>query len=264
LRIIPTIAALISASLLAYFVLSAQRSQSYAQLQPPPQQEAKWQLAQHGPQPSTPERAKPQPKTPTAPPLSMPSDDVLVMLIRSTLIGLNQANTTGNYTVFREIGAPGFQGANSTAKLTEIFANLRHRNIDMSVILLMQPKLLRKPTINAEGMLRVTGFFPTQPLQVDFDLVFQPVEARWRLFGISVGTSPAQPMAIEPQPVPAQTPNPSPAAAAQAPAVPQPTPSAPKPPEKPKTEGDGDSATTPPSKPQVDIRDRLAVPTPQP
>ena len=123
---IPIIASLVSTSLLAYFVLSAQNSQPFAQLQQEPPQ----QLAQKAPDQPNPQEAKPEPRA--APPVPMPSDDVLLMLIRSTLIALNQANTTGNYTVFREMGAPGFQEANSPAQLTESFADLRHRNLDLS------------------------------------------------------------------------------------------------------------------------------------
>jgi hypothetical protein len=199
------VARVITALLVA---LTVNRSQPYAQVQQNPPKQMAQQVQ------------RPTPPRPPAP--DLPDDNSLLVLIQTTLIALNQANATGNYTVFREIGAPGFQSANSTAKLTEIFANLRHSNIDMSAILLIQPKLLRKPTINEDGMLRVTGFFPMQPFQVNFDLIFQSVEAQWRVFGIAVGTSPAQPMAIAPQSVPAQTPNPSAPVAKQAPAAPGP------------------------------------------
>ena len=43
-------------------------------------------------------------------------------------------------------------------------------------------------------MLRLTGYFPTRPLQINFDLIFQNVGGQWRLFGISVAT----PQAPEP------------------------------------------------------------------
>ena len=33
----------------------------------------------------------------------------VLMLIRSSLLALDHANKTGNYTVLRDIGAPGFQ-----------------------------------------------------------------------------------------------------------------------------------------------------------
>ena len=241
-RAIPAVAALVSTSLLAYFVL-IERSQPHAQLQQPPQQEAQGRLAQNGPQPSTPEQAKPQPRTPAA---RVPTDDVLLMLIRSSLIALNQANATGNYTVLREMGAPGLQKANSAARLAEAFANLRHRNLDLSPILLFQPKLYRKPEITARGMLRVTGFFPTEPERVNFDLLFQLVEGRWRLFGISADTSRVQPT---------QQAAPSPTRETPAESVPQaakPMAPAPQPPEKPKAGEEENIA-----KPQVDIRDRI-------
>jgi hypothetical protein len=149
----------------------------------------------------------------------VPNDNSVLVLIQTTLIALNQANATSNYTVFRELGSPDFQTGNSTAKLAEIFANLRQKNIDMSAILLLKPKLLSKPMIDPEGMLRVTGFFPTHPFQVNFDLLFQPAEAQWRLFGISVGTSPAQPITVEPQPTPLQSPNASEPVPKQAPST---------------------------------------------
>ncbi len=52
-------------------------------------------------------------------------------------------------------------------------------------------------------MLRLTGFFPTKPLQINFDLLFQNVAGQWRLFGISVSTPAAQ------QPATSQTPPPA-------------------------------------------------------
>jgi hypothetical protein len=38
----------------------------------------------------------------------------VLILIRSTILALDQANKTGNYTVLRDLGAPGFQ-ANTAA-----------------------------------------------------------------------------------------------------------------------------------------------------
>jgi hypothetical protein len=62
------------------------------------------------------------------------------------------------------------------------------------------PKLVTAPSIDASGMLRLTGFIPTEPEQVLFDLAFESVEGKWRLFGISIDvrppdTSPQKPKA---------------------------------------------------------------------
>jgi hypothetical protein len=46
-------------------------------------------------------------------------------------------------------------------------------------------------------MLHLVGIFPTQPLQINFQLTFQNVAGQWRLFGISVST-PEAPLAQKP------------------------------------------------------------------
>jgi hypothetical protein len=111
-------------------------------------------MAQAAPQGPKPDQSQAQ--TPSAGP-ALPSDRKIAMMIFSTLIALNQANATGNYSVLRDMAAPGFQSAHTTAQIAEAFANLRQRNLDLSPILLFQPKLLGMPKINKEGMLRVTG-----------------------------------------------------------------------------------------------------------
>jgi hypothetical protein len=126
-------------------------------------------LAQATQQPQNPLKAtKPEQiqapsQAPGAP--RFPSDQKIAMLIFSSLIALNQANMTGNYSVLREIGAPGFQ-SNSAARIAEAFTDLRQRNLDLSPVLLLPAKLLGPPTLDAKGMLRVTGFFPTRPERV--------------------------------------------------------------------------------------------------
>src|SRR5580692_8370774 len=110
----------------------------------------------------------------------------VLILVRSTLIALDQANTTGNYTVLRDLGSPAFQ-ANSAARLGEIFAGLRHESLDLSGVAVLDPELTLLPQIDADGMMRMTGFFPSAPAQINFDLVYAPVNGLWRLFAITVG-----------------------------------------------------------------------------
>jgi len=47
--------------------------------------------------------------------------------------------------------------------------------------------------------LRLTGFFPTRPQQINFDLILQVVAGQWQLLGISIATlEAAQPSAAAP------------------------------------------------------------------
>lgn len=124
-----------------------------------------------------------------APKLLVPDSQGLAVLIQNSLIALNHANLTGNYSVLRDLAAPGFQKLNSPKQLAASFADLRARNVNLSPIVLFQPKLVGDPAIDDKGFLRMAGFYETRPLQVHFDLVFQPVAAVWRLFEISVWTA---------------------------------------------------------------------------
>jgi hypothetical protein len=123
-------------------------------------------------------------------------------LIRSTLLSLNDANRTGNYTVLRDLAAPDFQAKNTAADLAQSFSDLRRRNFDLFSVALAAPQLSAAPALDGNGMLRLTGAFPTRPLQINFDLLFQNVGGQWRLFGISVATPqvpPQQPQAEAPK-----------------------------------------------------------------
>jgi len=121
------------------------------------------------------------------PSVAMPDAEKIVLLVRNSLITLNDALETGNYTVLRDIGAPGFREANSAARLSQIFANLQAQKVDLFSVSVIAPRLTEAPTLNkAKGMLHLKGYFPGQPVQINFELLYQAVNGHWRLFGISV------------------------------------------------------------------------------
>jgi hypothetical protein len=147
------------------------------------------QLAQVFPAPlpaqSAPPQPSPMPQSPT-PTVAQQSDaEVVITLVRTTLVALHQANATGNYTVLRDLSAPGFRDKNSAADLAVIFAPIRDSKIDLSVVVLLDPHLTRT-TLNDQKMLVIVGSLETKPVPVNFQLIFQPVQNVWRIFGIAV------------------------------------------------------------------------------
>jgi hypothetical protein len=109
-------------------------------------------------------------------------------LVCSTLLTLNDANRSGNYTVLRDLAAPDFQSRNSAADLALSFADLRRRNFNLFGAALLAPQFSSEPFVDGSGKMHLTGTFPTRPLQIGFDLVFQSINGQWRLFAISVAT----------------------------------------------------------------------------
>ncbi len=129
----------------------------------------------------------------------------VLILIRTSLLALDEANKTGNYTVLRDMGAPGFQSANTAARLGDIFASLRNDKVDLSGVAVLEPQLTLLPQIEGNGLMHMAGFFPSVPQQVKFELLYAPVDGQWKLFGMLVNlaqSGPAAPQAVAPRPAP--------------------------------------------------------------
>jgi hypothetical protein len=149
----------------------------------------------------------------------------LTLIIKDAIIALNHANMTGNYSVLRDMGTPVFRENFDQTALAAAFANLRARKIDLSPAYFLSPNLSKRPELNKDNELVLAGFFPTQPLQIRFELKFMQLDGRWRIAGIGVDALPppgAQAAASTP---PAPAPAPQPAASQ----------TAKKPPPKPKS-----------------------------
>jgi hypothetical protein len=124
----------------------------------------------------------------------MPDAEKIVLLLRTTLITLNDALQTGNFTVLRDMGAPGFREVNTAARLSQSFSDLASKGVDLSVTSITAPQLTEPPALDqAKGMLRLKGYFPGQPAQINFEMLYQAVDGRWRLFGLSVQPGPPTP-----------------------------------------------------------------------
>ena len=80
-------------------------------------------------------------------------------LIRSTLLALNDANHTGNYTVLRDLAAPDFQVKNTAADLALIFSDLRRRNFDLYGAALLAPQLHRRADARRQQALAAGRLF---------------------------------------------------------------------------------------------------------
>jgi hypothetical protein len=117
----------------------------------------------------------------------MPDAEKIVLLLRSSLLTLNDALQTGNFTVLRDVAAPGFREANSAARLSEIFGGIARQGVDLTAVAIIVPQLTEPPALDHKtNMVRIKGFFPGQPVRIDFDVAYQAVGSRWRLFGLSV------------------------------------------------------------------------------
>lgn len=109
-------------------------------------------------------------------------------LLWSTMIAIDQANDSENYSVLIGIAAPDFQKTNAEADLRAMFEELREARISLRQTLLMKPKFEIEPQIRESGLLRMRGEFDLNPVTLKFDLLYQRIYGEWRMIGVAVVT----------------------------------------------------------------------------
>jgi hypothetical protein len=140
-----------------------------------------------GPASAAPAKAKPAAAAVKA---AIPFPQALV-LIRSTLTSLDQADQTGSYMVMSALGNADFRSANTAEKLAKQFAAMRGYNI--SAILVTEPKFTQLPTVDAKGFLSMAGFYALDPYVLSFWLAYAPESTQWRLAGLAVSLDEVKP-----------------------------------------------------------------------
>ena len=120
----------------------------------------------------------------------VPTELEMAKLIWSTMIAVEQANVSGNYSVLRDMASPSFQQLNDPTRLAQIFAPIRASRIDLSNTLLLAPTYVGTPQQIENGAFGVRGYFGLRPTAVGFELYYQWVNGRWRLYGIGLDPQP--------------------------------------------------------------------------
>ena len=124
-------------------------------------------------------------------PLTMPSEDMLVMMVRAALAGVNQANFTENYSVLHDMTTPALQARVTAEQFGKAFADLRRQNLDLSPALVLSPKFTATPAFTPQGVLKLAGFFPSRPMQINFAIDYRAMGGVWLIDSLSVSALPA-------------------------------------------------------------------------
>jgi hypothetical protein len=129
-------------------------------------------------------------------PVSLPDARRAAGLVRATLLSLNEANLTGNYSVLRDASAPDFRRDFTEARLAETFAVLREKRLDLVTSAPLDPVIADASYIPYRNIVVYRGTVPVAAssmpnFDVNFNLAYQFVEGRWRLFTLDLSLDPA-------------------------------------------------------------------------
>jgi hypothetical protein len=118
----------------------------------------------------------------------VPGERALEALVKATLLTFNDANVTGNFTVFHAKLAKPFRQQFTPERLQETFKSFVDQQIDFDVIAAYKPVYDPAASVDGDGRLIVKGHFPTEPTRVLFDLAVIPSDGEWKLISIHVKT----------------------------------------------------------------------------
>lgn len=123
---------------------------------------------------------------------SAPTAEQTIYLVRATLIALDHANRTGNYSVLRELASTSFQQHNGADQLSGVFAGMRHSQVDLTAAALQQPRWITPPALMPDNRLALRGTMPALPSPVAFDVRFSIERGIWKLDAIDISPANTQ------------------------------------------------------------------------
>ena len=121
---------------------------------------------------------------------TVPSPFLQEILIKTSLLSLNDANLTGNYTVLHAKLAKPFRDQFSPDRLKKVFKTFADQKADWGLIAAKAPVATSPSVIDKRGALVVRGYFDTAPSRLTYELDFIPSEGEWKPIMLNVRVKP--------------------------------------------------------------------------
>lgn len=144
------------------------------------------------PAPATPApEAKPEPasEAPAAEESAagdMPDEAAQQQLVADTLHAFAASINGDDFGILHQTAAQPFQDQISVDTLRTQFEGFVEEKVDLSVLDTLTPAIDSSSAIDANGILHLTGSYPTKPSRVNFDLQYMQEDGEWKLVSINV------------------------------------------------------------------------------
>ncbi len=116
----------------------------------------------------------------------VPSPLLQEILIKTTLLRLNDANLTGNYSVLHARLAKPFREQFTPDQLQRAFKSFNDQQVDYGSIAAKPAVPTEAAQIDKRGALLLRGYFDTAPKRVYYQLDFLPSENEWKAIKLNV------------------------------------------------------------------------------
>jgi hypothetical protein len=122
----------------------------------------------------------------------MPGAQLQEILIKTSLLTLNDANITGNYAVLHAKLAKPFRDQFSPDKLKQIFKPFADQKLDYGLIAARPPVASTASVIDKRGALVTRGYFDTRPSRLTYEIDFLPSEGEWKPIKLNINVKPVE------------------------------------------------------------------------
>lgn len=114
----------------------------------------------------------------------LPTPLVEEVMVKTSLLTLNDANITGNYDVMYAKMAKAFRDRFGADTLKQAFKSFAGKHID---IIAAKPIVAtNEARINGNGALMLRGYFDTTPSRLSYELDYAVSEGEWKLIAIDI------------------------------------------------------------------------------
>ena len=120
----------------------------------------------------------------------VPSPMTQEILIKTSLLTLNDAIVSGNYTVLHAKLAKPFREQFSPDRLKQAFHSFADKKVDMVAVAAVAPVATNEPQIDDRGTLTLRGRFEVGRSRLTYELDFVVSEGEWKPLGLNVNVKP--------------------------------------------------------------------------
>ena len=114
------------------------------------------------------------------------------VLIKTSLLTLNDANVTGDYTVLHAKLAKQFREQFSPDRLKQSFKPFADQRIDWKIVAARPPIATKEAQIDERGALILRGYFDASSTHVIYELDLLPSEGEWKPIKLNVNIKPVE------------------------------------------------------------------------
>lgn len=118
----------------------------------------------------------------------VPSDETLAAMISESIWilgdGINKNDLANFYNHIAKI----WQRQTDASSLKQAFYDFIDKKIDLTIIQGQTPVLSEPPAIDNDGVLRLKGYYATQPYIINFELGYLYEHPQWRLVAVNIHT----------------------------------------------------------------------------